>query len=273
MHDLLGSSSGGIDAMGFISLSTAEKSVWALLRFILIISEKYDYLARFSSWLYMYMVCFFAATFSFLCFKCGVSPGWLLGLQAMMLLSLETVVVVGRSQSVPQLPVLHVCSEAVSRAWRMLLPRCLDPMLFGWILSGMKRPFTFQKMWKLSINPICCSWQAEARQVFRPRSLLKDSHPLPSVGMGPEMKDTLKWSFLSASNKNRKSFLRSQTQFSSWGCPMSQRECQFSSYVAVQTGHQAASQLPLWLMCYSQLDFQSWPFPPAPIRIVSILLT
>lgn len=44
LHDLLGSSSGGIDAMGFISLSTAEKSVWALLRFILVISEKYDYL-------------------------------------------------------------------------------------------------------------------------------------------------------------------------------------------------------------------------------------
>lgn len=46
---LLDSSSGGTDDVGFVSLSTTEKSVRALLQFLLMISQKYDCLAFFGS--------------------------------------------------------------------------------------------------------------------------------------------------------------------------------------------------------------------------------
>ena len=49
LHDLLDSSSGGTDAGGFVSLFTTENNVRALLLFLLIISEKKDCLAFFSS--------------------------------------------------------------------------------------------------------------------------------------------------------------------------------------------------------------------------------
>lgn len=49
LHDLMGSSSGGTDALGFVSLSTKENSVQALLLFLMITSEKNDWLAFFSS--------------------------------------------------------------------------------------------------------------------------------------------------------------------------------------------------------------------------------
>ena len=96
----------------------------------------------------------------------------------------------------------------VPRAWRRLVPRSLDPVMFGWAPSGLKRSLQFQKILKLSINFIPWVRHADVSHVFRPRSLLKDSIPFPKLGISPEMYKCCSWQSLSVSSSREKSFFR-----------------------------------------------------------------